>query len=312
MRIPVIVGATASGKTGVAIELAKRIDGEIISADSMQIYKTMNIGTAKPTVEETEGIPHHLIDCVAPDENFSVARFVQEAEASIAEIMGRGKCPIVVGGTGLYINGLTLPWSFETEDTNPKVRARLEREIKKVGSDSMHRLLERIDPESAKEIHPNNAKRIVRALEIYEVTGMTKSQSDTQGQHRKCTYEYTMMGLRMDRQQLYKNIDRRVDNMIAAGLLDEVQALINRGYSRDLVSLKAIGYKEFFPYFDGEMSFDETLRILKRDTRHFAKRQLTWFRKDQRIKWFDVNPESDAGAVAEEMLSYCASVDCER
>ena len=303
-KIAVVVGPTASGKTGTAVALAKLLKGEVISADSMQIYRHMDVGTAKPTVQEMDGVPHHLVDCVDPDEDYSVARFKAEALAAIEDICSRGHQPIVAGGTGLYVNGLTLPWGFRAKDTDEAVRATLEQEAAQMGNEAFHRLLAAVDPQSATEIHPNNVKRVVRALEIYRVTGKTKSQLDAEARTETLPYNYVLMGIAMDRAQLYERVNRRVDLMVEAGLIEEIRRLLSMGYSPELPALKAIGYKELFPYLRGEMPLAEALRILKRDTRHFAKRQLTWFRKDERIAWFDAGVYPDTKTMAAAMKNY--------
>lgn len=302
--LPVVVGPTACGKTDTAVALAKILDGEIISADSMQIYKHMDIGTAKPTFQEMQDIPHHLIDCVAPDEAYSVAQFKEDALACVADIIQRGKIPIIAGGTGLYINALTLPWGFREKDTDPEVRKQLEEECARIGNQAFYDKLKAVDPKACETIHPNNTKRVVRALEIYTVTGKTKSDLDAEAQQEALPYDYVLMGIAMERQALYTRIDKRVDGMIAKGLTDEVKNLLEAGYGRDLIAMKAIGYKEFFPYFDREQSLDEAVYILKRDTRHFAKRQLTWFRRDERIQWFDRADYAEPKAMAQAMADY--------
>lgn len=303
-KIAVVVGPTASGKTAAAVELAKRLDGEVISADSMQIYRHMTIGTAKPLPEEMEGIPHHLIDCVDPDQEYSVACFKDDALSCIEDIRARGKQPVIAGGTGLYVNGLTLPWGFREKDSDEAVRRTLEEEAAAMGNEAFHDLLKAVDEKAAAEIHPNNVKRVVRALEIYRVTGKTKSQLDAEAQKESLPYEYVLMGIHMPRERLYERINRRIDLMVEAGLLDEIKALLAMGYDENLPALKAIGYKELFPYLKGEMSLDEALYVLKRDTRHFAKRQLTWFRKDERITWFEAEDYPDAAAMAAAMKTY--------
>lgn len=306
--MPVIVGATAAGKTATAVAFAKLIDGEIISADSMQIYRHMDIGTAKPTLEEMAGVPHHLIDFVEPDEEYNVARFKDEALATIADIFARGKTPVIVGGTGLYVNALTKPWSFAVEDTDLEIRAQLETEMASLGKEIMHQRLAEVDPITAAELHPNNKKRVIRALEVYAVTGKPKSQLDQEGRAIELPYNYSLLGLKMERELLYERINMRVDMMMAAGLLAEVESLVAAGYHRELVSMKAIGYKEFFPYLDGEIDLAEAVRILKRDTRHFAKRQLTWFRRDDEITWFAATEDTNVQTLTEQMARHYENV----
>lgn len=303
-KVLVIVGPTASGKTAAAIEAAKILNGEIVSADSMQIYDQMMIGTARPDLEEMAGIPHHLVGCVPPDRAFSVADFVTSAQQCIEDIFGRGHQPIVVGGTGLYINGLTLPWDFEANSCEPCIREALEKRLKSEGSLALYQQLQQIDPRSAKNLHPNNAKRVVRALEVYRVSGRPKSFWDEQAQSKPLPYDYVMTGLQWEREILYERINRRVDEMIEQGLLDEVRHLLDLGYSRHLTAMQALGYKEWFPFLDGEQDLEETIRILKRDTRHFAKRQLTWFRRDRRIHWFDPAEFSNIAKLGEKISDY--------
>ncbi|MEG0310437.1 MAG: tRNA (adenosine(37)-N6)-dimethylallyltransferase MiaA [Eubacterium sp.] len=303
-KIAVLVGPTACGKTDTAVELAKEIDGEIISADSMQIYKQMTIGTAKPTIDEQQGIPHYLIDCVDPKEEYSVACFKEAALKSIDTILSRHKTPIVVGGTGLYINGLTLPWGFREKDTDEAIREQLNAECESLGKEALYERLRSVDPITAEIIHPNNMKRVIRALEIYEVTGKPKSYFDEQASKEELPYDYVMMGIEMNRALLYERINRRVDLMVEEGLIDEIKHLLSIGYTEDLIAMKAIGYKEIFPYLRKEMSLNDARILLKRDTRHFAKRQLTWFRKDKRIKWYDFETFQSKAEIAKAMADY--------
>ena len=270
----------------------------------MQIYRQMTIGTAKPTQGEMQGIPHHLIDCVDPDEEYSVARFKEEALRRIEDILFRGRQPIVAGGTGLYINGLTMPWGFREKDTDEKVRERLAREVEEMGREAFYERLKAVDPVTAAALHPNNVKRMIRAYEIYEVTGKPKSCLDMEAAKEELPYDYVLMGISMERPLLYERINRRIDLMVRDGLIEEVKSLLDQGYTEELLSMKAIGYKEIFPYLKGEMSLEEALHILKRDTRHFAKRQLTWFRKDLRIRWFEVENYDTRVDMAEDMSVY--------
>lgn len=286
-KIITVVGPTATGKTDVAIALAKRLNGELISADSMQIYQEMQIGTAKPTQAELGDIPCHMIDFVAPDQRFSVANFKEQATDWIRDIISRGKEPILVGGTGLYINAMTLPWILEDVPVNQDARQRFYKEIEFIDNEELYQRLKKIDPTAAAGVHPNNRKRVMRALEIFEMTGKRKTQLDQEAAKQTLPYDYLMIGLRYPREALYRRIGERVDKMVAAGLLEEVTDLRSKGYHKDLLSMQAIGYKEFFPYLEGEETLEECIRVLKRDTRHFAKRQLTWFRKDDRIHWFE-------------------------
>lgn len=303
-KIPVLVGPTASGKTAASIALAHLMDAEIISADSMQIYKHMDVGTAKPTAEEMDGVPHHLIDCVEPDVDYSVACFKADALAAIDGIRRRGRVPLIVGGTGLYINALTLPWIADGPTGSIAVRRKLEQEWEEQGSAALYARLQAVDPASAEAIHPNNVKRVIRALEIYEATGKPKSQWDGEAAQEELPYDYVLMGITMDRERLYQRIDLRVDQMLAEGLMDEMKGLLARGYGPELTAMKAIGYKELMPVLAGEESLEEGVRILKRDTRHFAKRQLTWFRRDERIRWFEAASYADVRAMARAMADH--------
>lgn len=292
-KILVLVGPTASGKTAMGVALAKKLSGEIISADSMQIYKYMNIGTAKVTPEEMQGIPHHNVDFVSPNEEFSVAKYKASALKVIEKILGKEKLPIIVGGTGLYVNSLTLPWDFQKNDGNEEIRWRLTAEAEILGNEALYERLKLVDPVTAQSVHPNNLNRIIRALEIFEITGRPKSYFDKKTKLRKVPYDYVLLGLKWDREILYNRINRRVDTMIENGLIEETQMLIERGYEWNLSAMKAIGYKELKPYLEGASTLEEAVTILKRDSRHYAKRQMTWFRKDERIHWIEMSEDKD-------------------
>ncbi|MDE5655384.1 MAG: tRNA (adenosine(37)-N6)-dimethylallyltransferase MiaA [Clostridia bacterium] len=283
-KLILIVGATASGKSQVGVELAKKFNGEIISCDSMQIYEDMDIGTAKVTYEEMQGIPHHLIDVVNPTAEFSVGEYATMADKAISDIISRGKNPIVVGGTGLYVDGILYPMTFGG-DKNIEIRNELERQLASYGKEYMLSMLGEIDPLDAQKIHPNNTKRVLRALEIYKTTGVCKS--DLQEKTRDLKYEICMIALDVDRKVLYERIDARVDQMFKMGLLDEVKQLLSRGVGFENQSMQAIGYKEFKEYFNGSKTLEETKEIIKQNSRNYAKRQLTWFRKYDFAKWFD-------------------------
>lgn len=302
-NIPVLVGPTASGKTTLGIALAKALKGEIISADSMQIYKYMDIGTAKVTKEEMDGVAHHLIDFVYPDEEFSAAIFKKLASEKIENILERKKKPLIVGGTGLYINSMTLPWSFENKNGDEEVRWRLAAEAEVLGKEFLHKRLKEVDPISAQAIHPHNVNRLIRALEIYEATGKPKSYFDEQSKKQKLPYDYTIIGIHWPRELLYMRINQRVDQMIENGLVKEAKMLLNHGYKWDLSAMKAIGYKELRAYLEEEESLDVAIEKLKKDSRHFAKRQMTWFRKDKRIRWIEMRPERSFESILEESLS---------
>ena len=302
--VPVIVGPTASGKTSLSIDIAKHFDGEIVSADSMQIYRRMNIGTAKPTETEKQGIVHHLMDFVEPDQAFSVADYKDSAIAAIHDIVDRGKTAIIVGGTGLYINALTQKWGFPDIKTDPEIRRKLTAAYNTQPPEAIYKRLEQIDPEAAAKIHPHNHKRVIRALEIYETTGKTKTYWEGQVRKIDLPFDYLLLGIQMPRDVLYQRIDERVDLMIKDGLVEEVRGLLNDGYDPALVSMQALGYKEIVPVLKGQATLEEQVIILKRDTRHFAKRQLTWFRKNTDIHWFDVEKNKDREQLADQMIQY--------
>lgn len=299
-RLVVITGPTATGKTGVAIELALMIGGEVVSADSMMVYRGMDIGTAKPTAAEMRGVPHHLIDVVDPDEDFSVAKYQEKAERAIADISRRGLWPLLVGGTGLYVRAVTDGYSFSAKG-DPALRARLLEEVRHSGSQVLHERLAAVDPSTAERLHVNDVRRIIRALEVYHLTGRPISDFHERDAAHKPKYRLCMFALTMDREVLYRRIEERVDRMIAQGLVDEVAGLLKKGFTPDLVSMKGLGYKEIAAYIRGETSLEEAVRILKRNTRRFAKRQLTWFRRDTRLTWIDPLEYSGERAVAEEI-----------
>jgi tRNA dimethylallyltransferase len=283
-KIIVICGPTGIGKTAVGIELAGKFGGEIISADSMQIYRQMDIGTAKPTPVEQAQIAHHMIDIVAPDEDYDAVQFSKQAGEQIAEIANRDLIPFVVGGTGLYIKAL-LHGLFQTEPVDPKIRNRLKQELAQGGSRCLYGRLEKIDPNTAGRLHPNDSYRIIRALETIESSGKTISEHHQNHGFQNERFNAFKIGLRIDRQKLYDRIDQRVDIMIEAGLVEEVKKLQSMGYSAELKSMQSIGYRHVVGFLKGSLSWDECLRILKRDTRRFAKRQFTWFGADPQINW---------------------------
>lgn len=281
-KVVMIVGPTATGKTGTAIELAKMINGEIISADSMQVYKHMDIGTAKPDTDEMMGIKHHLIDFIEPDESFSVAQFREFAIAKIKEISSRGKYPIVTGGTGLYASSLIYNINYSDTKTDWNLRNTLNVLAKEKGNEYLHNELEKIDPEAALKIHPNDIKRVIRAIEVYTQTQKTISFHKSVSRTAKPEFEYLLFGLEMERAQLYSRIDARVDAMFNNGLLDEVRKLFEKGYESSQ-GMQGLGYKEVMWYLKGETTLEETVKILKRNTRRYAKRQMTWFRKIENL-----------------------------
>jgi len=287
-----IVGPTASGKSELAVRLAERFDGEIINADSMQVYRGMDIGTAKPDLITRQLVPHHLLDLVDPIEPFSAASFQSAASSAIDDITRRGRRVFVVGGTGLYIKAL-LQGLVDSPSGAGEVRRELEELARKVGKEEMLRLLAQVDPESAARLHPNDLVRIIRALEVFRLTGRTISADRSAHGFGESRYRVLKLGINVDRQKLYERIDSRVDQMIDQGLEDEVRALLARGFTRDLKSLRSIGYKEFCACLAGECDRTEAIRLIKRDTRHYAKRQLTWFNRDKEIYWVEY-PESFA------------------
>lgn len=291
MKKPLIViaGPTAVGKTSLSIELAKKINGEIISADSMQVYKHMDIGTAKITKEEMDGIKHYLVDEFEPDEEFNVHVFQKKAKEYINKILEKGKIPILVGGTGFYIQSIIYDIDFTETDTDKSYRLELERMAMEYGNDYLHKMLREVDSESANQIHPNNVKRVIRALEYYKETNEPISKHNEKERQKETIYNLGFYVLTMDRDILYDRINKRVDIMVEDGLIEEVKKLKDMGYSKDLVSMKGLGYKEILDYLDGNYDLDYAIYKLKRDTRHFAKRQLTWFRRENNIKWINVS-----------------------
>ncbi len=291
MKKPLIViaGPTAVGKTSLSINLAKSIGGEVISADSMQVYKHMDIGTAKVREEEAQGVKHYLVDTLNPDDDFSVHIFQQMAKDSMESIRGNGKIPIMVGGTGFYIQSLIYDIAFDDTTKDIAYRLELEQLAREKGNDHVHHMLQDIDPASYEKIHANNLKRVIRALEYYRDTGEPISAHNEKESGKESPYNLIFYVLTMDRQLLYERIDKRVDMMIEDGLVDEVKGLKEMGYSKDLVSMKGLGYKEIYGYLDGEYDLDEAIYNLKRDTRHFAKRQLTWFKREKNVRWIHVD-----------------------
>ncbi|BAQ10599.1 tRNA delta(2)-isopentenylpyrophosphate [Bacillus sp. OxB-1] len=280
-----IVGPTASGKTALSVELAKRLGGEIINGDSMQVYKGLDIGTAKITFEEMDGVPHHLFDFKEPDEPFSVADYQKAVRGCIDEVQQRGKLPIIVGGTGLYVQSVLFDFRFTEEAADLEVRERLERELEEQGASALYERLVAADPESAEKIHPNNHRRLIRALEIIEVTGKTKADHEEDA-GRAPLYRHLIIGLDMDRELLYERINLRVDLMMENGLLEEVRGLWEQGI-RGVQSVQAIGYKELYSYLEGETTLEAAVEAIKKNTRNYAKRQLTYFRNKMEIAWFD-------------------------
>lgn len=282
----VIGGPTASGKSNLAVELAKRINGEIISADSMQIYKDMNIGTAKITLEEMQGINHYLIDFVSPDERYSVSSFKKDAEKAIEAILAKGKVPIIVGGTGLYIDSLILGIEFQDEKIDTEYRESLNKIAEEQGLQKLYNMAQAIDPVAMKKISENDKKRIIRVLEIYHKTGKTKTEQELESRKSEIKYNYKVFAITMDRQVLYEKIEKRVDKMIEQGLIDEVQGILNK-YQKFPTAMQGLGYKEVVEYLENKTTKEEMVEKIKKETRHYAKRQLTWFRKNKNIIWLN-------------------------
>ncbi len=300
----ILTGPTAVGKTKASIGLAKAVDGEIISADSMQVYRHMDIGSAKIKPEEMEGIPHHLIDVLEPDDEFHVVKFQELAKKAMREIWERGHIPIVTGGTGFYIQALLYDIDFDENEKEDACRKELEAYAREHGAEALHEKLALVDPASAEMIHPNNIKRVIRALEFYEQTGKRISEHNETQRQRESPYAFAYFVLTDDRAHLYERINRRVDQMIEEGLVNEVQALKDKGYTKQLVSMQGLGYKEILDYLDGNCTLEEAIYTIKRDTRHFAKRQLTWFKRERDVIW--INKQSfgyDAEQILDEMLS---------
>ena len=291
-RLPCLLGPTAVGKTEIAIQLAQHLDAEIVSVDSRQIYRQMNIGTAKPTAEEQQAARHHLIDCVDISQTFSVADYQSLADAAIADIQNRGKRVLLVGGAGLYFRAV-VDGLFEGPGADPLRRERLEQEAAQHGVDILHERLRACDPASADRIHPNNLVRVIRALEVYELTGIPMSEHQQQWHQGSQRYPFIAFCLTLPRALLYRRIEQRVDVMLANGLIAEVESLLVAGHARDTTALRSFGYKELIAYLDGECTYLKAVEQLKQNTRRFAKRQLTWFRGDTRIEWVDRNSTPD-------------------
>lgn len=281
----ILTGPTAVGKTDLSISLAKAVNGAVISADSMQVYKGMDIGSAKIRPEEMRGISHYLLDILDPDEEFHVVRFQELAKQAMAEIYGKGQIPVVAGGTGFYIQALLYDIDFTSQDEDTALREHYAEEAREKGTHYLHEKLRRVDPVSAEIIHENNVKRVIRALEFYEKTGTPISAHNEQEKKKESPYAFCYFVLNDDRTKLYDRINLRIDQMLENGLVEEVKALKAKGYHRGMVSMQGLGYKEILSWLDGDISYEEAVYILKRDTRHFAKRQLTWFRRERDVIW---------------------------
>lgn len=295
----ILSGPTGVGKTDISIKIAKKIGGEIISADSMQIYKYMDIGSAKITKDEMEGIPHYIIDIAEPSDEFSVAQYKQLAERKIVELASDGKYPMLVGGTGLYINSLIFNYEFTGTYKDSEYRKYLEALADKNGKEFVHEMLKEIDVNSYNRLYPNDLKRVIRALEVYKLTGKTISELNENQDIYNIPYNVHYFVLNMDRERLYNRINRRVDIMLEKGLVDEVIKLKNMGYNSNMQSMKGIGYKEILYYLDGEISLEKAVEMIKQGSRNYAKRQLTWFRKDKRVKWIDKDKFNDEDEIVD-------------
>lgn len=305
MKRPLIIltGPTAVGKTKASIGLAKAVNGEIISADSMQIYQGMDIGSAKIRPEEMCGVPHHLIDVLKPDEEFHVVRFQEMAKQAMKLIYDKGKIPILVGGTGFYIQAVLYDIDFTENDGDDAFRKEMEAFADAHGAEALHARLKAADPKSAEEIHAHNVKRVIRALEYFLQTGTPISEHNEEQRQKESPYQAAYFVLNDERAHLYERINLRVDQMIDEGLVDEVKALRDKGYTRDMVSMQGLGYKEVLAYLDGEYTMDTAVEIIKRDTRHFAKRQITWFKREKDVIWLDKKAfDYDEDRILESML----------
>lgn len=305
MKEPLIIltGPTAVGKTKLSIALAKAVNGEIISADSMQVYKHMDIGSAKIMPEEMDGVRHYLVDELEPFEEFHVVRFQETAKAAMKEIRSRGHIPILVGGTGFYIQAVVRDIDFTENEASP-YREELERLAEEKGSNWLHEELKKVDPESAEVIHENNVKRVIRALEFYKLTGKKISEHNEEQRERQSPYNFAYFVLNDEREHLYRRIEQRIDQMLEAGLVEEVRKLKEMGCHQDMVSMKGLGYKEILDYLDGTYTLPEAVEMLKRDTRHFAKRQITWFKREEDVIWFNKQDYAyDEGKILDAMLT---------
>ncbi len=299
----ILTGPTSVGKSALSIALAKAVNGEIISVDSMQVYRHMDIGTAKLRQEEMQGVPHYLIDELEPDEEFNVVKFKQLARGYMEEIYAKNKIPILVGGTGFYIQAVLYDIEFTENESDNSYRNELEQLVFEKGAEYLHEMLEKADPESAKAIHPNNQKRVIRALEYLKQTGERISSHNEEQRQRMSPYNFCYFVLTKDRAKLYETINQRVDLMLAAGLIEEVKLLSEKGYHKNLVSMQGLGYKEILAFLEGDCSLEEAVELIKRDTRHFAKRQITWFKREKEVIWLDKDNYSTETDLLNKMIS---------
>lgn len=301
-KIIAVAGPTASGKTALSVKIAKELGGEVVSCDSMQIYKGMDIGTAKPSLEERCGVPHHMIDIISPDEKYNVVSYKRDAEAAIDNILKRGKVPVLAGGTGLYMDSVLSNTAFSENSSFSKARERLEKLLEEKGREYIFEMLEKIDPEAAEKIHPNNTRRVIRALEIYETTGKTLTQANIESK-RPEKYESLVIGLMWDRETLYERINERVDLMMAEGLLKEVETLRKMGMKAEYTSMQAIGYKELFEYFEGNCTLEEAKEKIKQESRRYAKRQMTWLKRNKKINWLILQKDYNLNKICEQSFT---------
>lgn len=300
----ILTGPTAVGKSALSVELAKKINGAVISADSMQVYRHMDIGSAKITPEEMQGVTHYMIDELEPDEEFHVVRFVTMAKEYLKEIYADGKIPIIAGGTGFYIQALLYDIDFTEQQCDETYRRQLEDLAREHGAEYLHGILREVDPASAEAIHANNIKRVIRALEFYHLSGKKISEHNEMERQKQSPYNFAYFVLTDERAKLYERIDRRVNAMIEAGLVEEVKKLKSMGCSREMVSMQGLGYKEILAYLDGGCTLEEAVYIIKRETRHFAKRQLTWFKRERDVIWLDKQAFGyDDAAILKDMIS---------
>ena len=301
----ILTGPTAVGKTALSIDLAKAVNGEIVSADSMQVYRYMDIGSAKVTKEEMQGVPHHLVDVLDPKEECNVVRFQQMAKEAMEGIYARGRIPVITGGTGFYIQALLRDIDFTETAEDAGYRAALEQLVKEEGPEALHVRLQQADPEAAEQIHAHNVKRVIRALEYHHLTGQPISAHNETQKQRVSPYQFVYFVLNRERNSLYRRIELRVDQMLEQGLLEEVKRLAQMGYTRDMVSMQGLGYKELLDYLSGDSSYEEAVYRLKRDTRHFAKRQLTWFRREEDVTWVQMDDGRSRAEILKDMLAVC-------
>ena len=303
-KLVILTGPTAVGKTKLSIETARMLNAEIISADSMQVYKYMDIGTAKITQEEMEDITHYMIDELEPDEEFNVVVFKRLALKYMEEIYKKGKIPLIVGGTGFYIQALLYDIDFSEHEDDGSIRAKYENLALEKGNEYLYELLKKVDPKSADIIHFNNTKKVIRALEYYEITGEPISRHNEEQRQNESPYNFLYLVLNDDRSKIYDRIEKRIDIMVRQGLIEEVQSLRERGYSKELVSMQGLGYKEIIEYLEGNITLEEAIYILKRDTRHFAKRQLTWFRREKVTTWIDKSKYDSEEKILQQIKEY--------